>query len=127
MFWRKRKTPEDERSEKAKKAVKKIEGPLWGYMVTQRGVAVDVLQHLRRVERAGAVGGKPTTLVRIFDPAAAEKEGVVIDSYESLDAHRRLILYDSYYRGPEMADIHIARSVHVEEKAPGQKAQGAGQ
>lgn len=117
MFWRKKKTPEDERREKAKKAVKKIEGPLWGYMVTQRGVVVDVLQNLRRVERTGTAGGKPATLVRIFDPAAAEKERAVIDSYESLDAHRRLILYDGYYRGPEMADIHIGRTVHEEEKA----------
>ena len=54
-------------------------------------------------------GGKPATMVRIFDPAIAEKEGAVIDSYESLDAQRRLILYDGYYRGSEMADIHIGR------------------
>ncbi len=107
MFWRRKKTPEDERREKAKKAVQKIEGPLWGYMVTQRGVVVDVLQNLRRVEREGSAGGKPATMVRIFDPAIAEKDGTVIDSYESLDAHRRLILYDGYYRGSEMADIHM--------------------
>src|SRR4030067_3807503 len=96
MFWRRKKTPEDERREKAKKAVKKIECPLWGYMVTQRGVVVDVLQTLRRVERDGTVGSKPATMVRIFDPVAAGKEGGVVDSYESLDAHRRLILYGGY-------------------------------
>jgi len=118
MFWRRKKTPEDERREKAKKAVKKIEGPLWGYMVTQRGVVVNVLQNLRRVERDDMVNGKPATKVRIFDPAIAEKEGTLIDSYESLDAHRRLILYEGYYRGSEMADIHIGRAVHDEEKAP---------
>ena len=118
LFRRKKKAPEDERREKAKKAVQKIEGPLWGYMVTQRGVVVDVLQNLRRVERAGTAGGKPATLVRIFDPATAEKARVMVDSYESLDAHRRLILYEGYYRGPEMDAIHIGRAVHVEEKVP---------
>ena len=117
MFWRKKKRPEDERREKAKKTVKKIEGPLWGYMVTQRGVVVDVLQNLRRVERGGSAGGKPATMVRIFDPVAAGKEGVVVDSYESLDTHLRLILYEGYYRGPMMVDIHIERAVHEEEKA----------
>ena len=55
MFWRKKKALEDEKRKKATNAVNKIEGPLWGYMVTQRGVVVDVLQNLRRVERAGSV------------------------------------------------------------------------
>ena len=117
MFWKWKKTTKDEGSERAKKAVKKIEGPLWGYMVTQREVVVDVLQNLRLVEYEESVGGKPATIVRIFDPAAAEKEGVMIDSYKGLDTHRRLILYDGYYREPEMADIHIGRTVHEEEKA----------
>lgn len=117
MFWRKKKTPEDERQEKARKAVKKIEGPLWGYMVTQRGVVVDILQHLRRVEQAGVAGHKPATMVRIYDPDAAKKEGMMVDSYESLDSNRHLILYEGYYRGPDMADIHIGRMVHGKEKA----------
>jgi hypothetical protein len=116
MFWKKKRLVENRGGEKAKAAIKKIEGPLWGYMVTQRGVPVDTLQRMRRVERDGKVGSKPATIVRIFNPAAAEKGGVVIDSYESLDAYRGLILYDGYYRGSEMADIHIGRAVHVEEK-----------
>ncbi len=118
MFWRKKKRPEDETREKAKRGVQKIEGPLWGYMVTRRGVVLDVLEHLRRVEREGTVSGEPATLVRVFDPATAKKAGVVVESYDSLDGHRRLILYEGYYRGPEMADIHIARAMHDEEKAP---------
>lgn len=117
MFWRKKKIPEDERREKALKAAQKIEGPLWGYMVTQRGVVVDILQSLRRVERTGMAGGKSATLVRIFDLAVTEKAGVVVDSYESLNAHPRLILYEGYYRGPEMADIHMVRVIPLEEKA----------
>jgi len=97
--------------------VKKIDGPLWGYMVTQRGVVVDVLQHLRRVERQGTVWGKPAIMVRVFDAPAAEKEGVLIDSYESLDSHRKLILYEGHYRGTEMADIQLERVEHNKEKA----------
>jgi len=116
MFWKRKKTPEDDRRRTAKKAVKKIEGLLWGYMVTQRRVVVDVLQHLRRVECDSTVSGKPAIMVRIFDPAAAKKEGVLIDSYESLDSYRRLILYEGYYRGPEMADIHIEETVRDKEK-----------
>jgi hypothetical protein len=53
----------------------------------------------------------------MFDPAAAEEAGVVIDSYESLSAHPRLILYEGYYVGPEMAVIHMGKAVHEEEKA----------
>ena len=116
MFWKKRKA-ENKVNDKTKKIIKKIEGPLWGYMVTQRGVPVDTLQHMRRVERDGKVGSKPATIVRMFNPAAAVKEGVVIDSYESLDAYRGLILYEGYYHGSEMAGIHIGGAVHVEEKA----------
>lgn len=123
MFWRKKKRPEDERREKAKRAVQKIEGPLWGYMVTRRGAALDVLQRLRRVEREGTVWGEPATLVRIFDPATAEKAGVMVESYESLNGHRGLILYEGYYRGAEMADIHIVRARHNEEEAPNWKKQ----
>ena len=117
MFW-KRKGAESKASDRAMKAILKVEGPLWGYMVTQRGVVVDVLQQLRRVEREGSVVGKPATMVRIFDPVGVEKEGIVIESYESFDAHRKLILYEGYYREPGMADIHIGRAVHVEEKTP---------
>jgi len=117
MFWRKKKTPVDERREKAKRAIQKIEVPLWGYMVTRRGVRMDFLQRLRRVEREGNLWNKQVTLVRMFDPAAAEEAGVVIDSYESLSAHPRLILYEGYYVRPEMAVIHMGKAVHEEEKA----------
>ena len=56
MFWRKGGT---EQKGKKQKAVKKIEGALWGYMVSQCGVTVDVLQDLRRVECDAVVGDKP--------------------------------------------------------------------
>lgn len=88
MFWRKR--------EQKKKAVKKIEGALWGYMVSQQGVIVDVLPNLRRVERDAVVGEKPVglTMIRIFDPAAANERGVAIEDHDSLDNYPELILYE---------------------------------
>ena len=109
MFWRKK--AEEKGKEKKKKAVKKIEGSLWGYMVSQQKVVVDILQNLRRVERDGVVGGKPVTMIRIFDPAAAKEKGVAIDNYESLDSHPELILYKGYYLeiGGAAKDIHIEK------------------
>ena len=90
--------------------MKKIQGALWGYMVSQ-GVIVDILQNLRRVERSGVVGGKQVIMIRIFAPAAAKEKGVAIDDYESLDSHLELILYQGYYLeiGGQARDIHIEK------------------
>ena len=109
MFWRKKGTAEKGKQKK-KKAVKKIEGTLWGYMVS-KGRTVDILQNLRRVEQDGAVGRKQVIMIRIFDPATANEKGVAIDDYESLDNHPELILYQGYYLeiGGEAKDIHIER------------------
>jgi len=109
MFWRER--GENEKGkQKKKKAVKKIDGALWGYMVSQ-GVIVDILQNLRRVERDGAVGGKQVIVIRIFHPAIADKRGVAIEDYDSLDSHPELILYEGYYLeiGGQARDIHIEK------------------
>jgi len=110
MFWR-RKRGEEKGKEKKKKAVKKIEGPLWGHMVSQQKVVVDVLQNLRRVERDGVVEDKPVTMIRIFDPATADKKGIAIDDYQSLDDHPELIPYVGYYRevSGQVTDIHIEK------------------
>ncbi len=107
MFWRKKGT---EQKGKKKKAVKKIEGTLWGYMV-QQGVIVDILQNLRRVERDGVVGGKQVIMIRIFDPATTNEKGIAIDDYESLDSRPELILYEGYYLeiGGQARDIHIEK------------------
>jgi hypothetical protein len=103
MFWRKR--------QERKKAIKKIEGQLWGYMVSQHGVAVDILQNLRRVERDGVIRGKQVIMIRIFHAATANGKDVAIDGYESLDSHPELILYEGYYLeiGGEAKDIHIEK------------------
>ena len=120
MFWKKDKTPEQEKRKEMEDATKKIDGcQLWGYMVTRCGVVVDVLQNLRRVECERSVGGKPATMVRIFDPKAVEREGVVINGYESLDRHHDLILYEGYYRGAdtEIGEIDINQVTHDKENA----------
>lgn len=110
MFW-KRKNPEEKASEKKrKKAVKEIEGALWGYMVSQHGVIVDVLQNLRQVQRDGVIDGKPAIMVRIFDPAVVDRKGVAIEDYESLDGHPELVLYEGYARENKgRLDLHIER------------------
>ncbi len=109
MFWRKK----GEEKGKKEKEVKKIEGALWGYMVSQHGVIVDILQNLRRVERNAVVGDKPVglTMIRIFDPAAVKEKGIVIDDYDSLDNHPELILYEGCYRevGGQATDIRIEK------------------
>lgn len=106
MFWRKK-------GQKKKKAVKKIDGALWGYMISRHGVAVDMLQSLRRVEREAVVGDKPVGLImiRIFDPATAKEKGVTIDDYGSLDNYPELVLCEGYYRDVDgqAVDIHIER------------------
>ncbi|MFC2003555.1 hypothetical protein ACFLV4_06420 [Chloroflexota bacterium] len=109
MFWRK-KEGEQKDKQKKKKSVQKIEGAMWGYMVSKHGVIVDVLQNLRQVERHGVIEGKPAIMVRIFDPAAVDEKGVAIEDYESLGDNPELVLYEGYCRetGGRL-DIHIEK------------------
>jgi len=109
MFWRK-KEGEQKDKQKKKKSVKKIEGAMWGYMVSEHGVIVDVLQNLRQVEGHGVIEGKPAIMIRIFDPADADKKGVAIEDYESLGDNPELVLYEGYCRetGGRL-DIHIEK------------------
>jgi len=109
MFWRKKEGVKKEEHKKGKN-VKKIEGELWGYMVSEHGVIVDILQNLRQVERHGVVEGKPAIMVRIFDPAAVDKKGVAIEDYESLGDNPELVLYEGYCRetGGRL-DMHIEK------------------
>jgi hypothetical protein len=106
MFWRKK----GKESGPQKKAVKKIEGVLWGYMVRQ-GVIVDILRNWKCVECDVVVENKPTnlTMIRIFDPAAADKKGIDVDDYATLDDHPELILYEGDYHkvGGQATDIRI--------------------
>ncbi len=107
MFWRKKSV-----EEKRKKEVRRIEGALWGYMVSKQGVTVDVLQYLRRVECEAEVEGKPVVMIRIFDPIAAKKKGVDIEEYKSLDDHLELVLYEGYYQvaARGATNIHIGKN-----------------
>jgi len=107
MFWRRKGT---EQKGKKEKAVKKIEGALWGYMVSEHGVIVDILQNLRRVECDGVVEDKPVIMIRIFDPAAADKRGVAIEDYESLRDNPELVLYEGYCReSGGRLDVHMEK------------------
>ena len=110
MFWHK---VGKAQKGKKRKAVKKIDGALRGYMVSRYGVTVDILQNLRCVECDAVVGDKPLglTMLRIFNPASARGKGVAIDGYGSLDNHPELILYEGYYRevDGQATDIKMER------------------
>lgn len=77
MFWRKKS------KERTKKAVRKIEGPLWGYMV-KKGAVVDVLQNLRYVFAEVEMEGESLFHIRIFDPARFEAAGIAVEDLEPL-------------------------------------------
>ena len=109
MFWRKKGVEE---KGKKKKAVKKIAGPLWAHMVMRYRVTDDVLQNLRRVERHGLVEDKPVIMIRMFDLATADKKGVSIEDFESLDDHPELVLYAGYYHSV----LGVATDIHIEKK-----------
>jgi hypothetical protein len=114
MFWRKKSLEEKVKEKKRKREVKKIEGALWGYMVSQQGVIVDTLQNLRRVERDAVVGDKTVglTMIRIFDPADAKEKGVDVEDYRSLDGHPDLVLYEGYYQ----AAASKATNIYIKKK-----------
>jgi len=100
---------EGDRMFRRRKAVKKIDGALLSYIVTQHGGAIDVLQHLRRVECDVVIGGKPVQLIkiRIFHPAMAKEKGIAIYNYKSLDNHPELILYEGYYQPADSEATNI--------------------
>ena len=89
MFWIKK------NKEGTKKAVRKIEGPLWGYMV-KKGVVVDVLQNLRYVFAEAEMEGKPLFHIRIFDPARVSAAGTAVEDFRALDDYPEQILYEGF-------------------------------
>lgn len=124
MFWRKKEvdkkveeTVGETEAQKRKRRSSprdtsdRITGPPWNYMRDKHGLTGEQLMYLRQATWDGVVGGKPVTVVRIFDPAAATKQGVNVEDYHNLDNHPELILYEGYYytsRG-QAPDIHIEK------------------
>lgn len=125
MFWRKKevdKKVEETVGETEAQKRKRRSSPrdtsdriagsvLWQYMKDKHGLTGEQVADLRQATWDGVVGGKPVTVVRIFDPAAATKQGVNVEEYHNLDNHPELILYEGYYytsRG-QAPDIHIEK------------------
>jgi hypothetical protein len=100
MFWRRW---------QEKKAVKKLEGDLFQYMVNKQHVPPDVLHNLRLVERDAEVGDKPVglTMFRIFHPAATKEKDITVDDYDSLDGYPELVLYEGYYQVTDGHAVNI--------------------
>jgi hypothetical protein len=97
MFWHKM---EVALKREKNKAVKNIEGDLFGYMVSHYGTPLDELQNLKYVECEVVLGNKPLgiIMIRIFNPDIAKEKDVNINGYSSLDKHPELILYEGHYR-----------------------------
>jgi hypothetical protein len=124
MFWRKKEVEKKveetvgeteaqkrKRRSSPKDASDRMAGIPWQYMKDKHGLTGEQLADLRQATWDGVVGGKPVTVVRIFDPAAATKQGVNVEDYHNLDNHPELILYEGYYytsRG-QSPDIHIEK------------------
>jgi hypothetical protein len=82
-------------------------------MLNYGEVSVDTLRELRWLEHDVVLGDKPLplTMVRIFHPLVAKNKGVIIDSFESLDNHPDLVLYEGLYEtiDGQVTNIHIER------------------
>mgnify|MGYP001050678799 CR=1 FL=1 len=124
MFWRKKEagtkveeTVEETEKQKMKRRSSprnlsdRITGIPWDYMREKHGLTGEQLMYLRQATWDGVVGGKPVTVVRIFDPEIATKKGVNVENYHDLDNHPELILYEGYYytNRVQAADSHIEK------------------
>ena len=101
-FWRRR-----------RQGGKKLRGNLWRHMLRYGEISVDTLRELRQVGHNVVIGDTslPLTMIRIFHPLVARKNGVTIDSFESLDNHPDLVLYEGHYEtiDGQAIDIHIEK------------------
>jgi hypothetical protein len=67
---------------------------VYAHLVTQWQEPHERLQRLRcasRTERG--TSGAPVTLLRVVDPAELARRGLRIETYEDLDAHPEVVLY----------------------------------
>ena len=81
-----------------KKVIRKIDGGVWGHLVSVHNIDVDTLsKHMRCVEREGVLeNGMPVTFVRIFRPAEVQNNGILVTGWETFDEHPNLILFEGY-------------------------------
>ncbi len=81
-----------------KKIVKEIQGGAWGHLVNVHKITVDTIdKELRCVEKEGVIdGGKPVTLLRIFNRNAVQKIGVEVKGWETFDQYPDLVLFEGY-------------------------------
>ena len=68
---------------------------------------------LRWVGRKELFGGERANLVRIFNGAKAHEEGVVVNSFDDLDNHPDLVLFEGH--------VFEGRAMSLEKKVPKKK------
>ena len=95
-----------------KKVIKEIDGGAWGHLVSVHEINVDTLsKEMRCVKREGILeGGKPVTFLRVFKPAEAQQEGIVVEGWETFDQHPDLILFEGYLTRTNEAHLERKRT-----------------
>lgn len=93
-----------------KKVIKEIDGGVWGHLVNVHKIDVDTIsKEMRCVQREGVLGGGgPVTFLRIFKPAEAQQQGIVVTGWETFDKYPDLILFEGY--------LTKANEAHLERK-----------
>lgn len=88
-----------------KKVVKEIHDGIWGHLVSEHKIDVDMLsKEMRCVEQEGMLDGKgKVTFVRVFKPDDAARKGVTVTGWETFDQHPDLILFEGYLTISNMA------------------------
>jgi hypothetical protein len=105
-------TSSKESNHKMKTTKGDIEGfdrAIWNYMKKQLKLKEDQILKMRMARCPAKSKGRPTTVVRFFDPEKAQGKGLTINDYASLDEYPELILYDGYHVQGKDGEIIIEK------------------
>jgi len=94
-----------------KKVVKEIDGGVWGHLVNEHKIDVDMIsKELMCVEREGVLDGvMPVTFLRIFRPSEARQKGISVEGWETFDKHLDLILFEGFLTRTNEAHLERRR------------------
>jgi hypothetical protein len=88
------------------KIVQEIRDGVWGHLVNDHGLTVDMLSNdVRCVERSGMKDGSPVKLLRIFSLRDVVHKGITIAGWETFDQHPELIRFEGCLDGNNQARL----------------------
>ena len=93
---------------------KDIPQRVYAYLVITLKVDPDHLRGLKCVQKMNYVGSVLVTLIRIFNPREAQRNGMIID-FASLDQHPEFIVYEGCIEKRSGA-MHIEPAMEKERK-----------